>query len=76
MLFNFVKTNTRIYEKKGPYNVADYFFLIRGTFWFDAGSRIIENNLRGCFFLLLAPVGDSKPVGPYPSPFPNPAGQS
>ena len=37
-------------------------------FWFNAGSRISENNLRRCFFLFL------DPVGPYPYPFSNPAG--
>ena len=43
---------------------------IRCTSRFNAGSRIIENNLKGCFFLLLPPAG------PYPIHFPNPAGQS
>ena len=28
---------------------------IRCTSWFNAGSRIIENNFRDCFFLFLAP---------------------
>ena len=55
------------------------FFLIFGircTFWFNARSRIIENNLRGWFFLFLAPVVGCNPAGHYPNPFPNPAGQS
>ena len=43
---------------------------IRCTSWLNAGSRIIENNLRGCFFLILAPVGGSNPAGPYHNPFP------
>jgi len=51
-------------------------FGIRCTSWFNAGSRIIENNLRGCFFLLLTPAGGSNPAGPYNYAFPNPAGQS
>ncbi len=33
-----------------------YFLGIWCTFWFIAGSRIIENNLRGCFFLFLGPA--------------------
>ena len=49
---------------------------IRCTFWFDAGSRIIGNNLRGWFFLLLAPAGSSNPAGPSHYSFPNTAGQS
>ncbi len=28
-------------------------FWIRSTFWFRAGSWIIDNNLRGCLFLFL-----------------------
>ncbi len=38
------------------------------TFWINAGYRIIENNVRGCFFLFLAHAGS------YPNPFPNSAG--
>ncbi len=34
---------------------------------YNAGSRIIENNLRGCFVLYLAPLVDSKTAGPYPN---------
>ena len=37
---------------------------------------IIENNLKGCCFLFLAPAGGSNPAWPYPNPFPNPEGQS
>ncbi len=46
-------------------------------FRFNAGSRIIENNSKGRFFLFLAPAGgDSNITGPYIYPFHNPAGQS
>ena len=44
---------------------------IRCTSWLKAGSRIIENNFRGCSFLFLAPAGGSNPAGPYPHPFLN-----
>ena len=50
--------------------------LIRCTYWFDVGSRIIENYLEGVFFLFLGPSVSSNPAGPYPNPFPNPVGQS
>ncbi len=43
---------------------------------FNAGSRIIENNLRRTFFLFLAPAEGSNSEGPYSDPFSNPAGQS
>ena len=43
---------------------------------FNAGSRIIENNLRECFFLCLAHAGGSNIAEPYPNLFRNPAGQS
>ncbi len=33
-------------------------------------SRIIENKFEGCFFLFLAHVGDSNPLGPYLNPSP------
>ncbi len=49
---------------------------IKCTFWFNTGSKIIEDNLWGCFFLFLDPEGGSNPSGPYPNPFPNPAGQN
>ena len=52
------------------------YFAVRCTSWFNAGSRIIENNLRGCNLLFLAPAGSSNPVGPYTNPLPKPAGQS
>ena len=42
----------------------------------NAGSRIIENKLRGCYFLFLDPLGVSKPAEPYHNPFTKPAGQS
>ncbi len=29
---------------------------IRCNFWFNAGSRIIENKFKGCSFLFLAPL--------------------
>ncbi len=45
---------------------------IRCTSWFNAGSRIIGNNLCGCFFLFLAPAGGSNPAGPSPNLFPHP----
>ena len=51
-------------------------FGIRCTFWFNAGSGIIENKFRGYFFPILAPAGGSKPMEPYPNSFLNPAGQS
>ena len=52
-------------------------FWIRCTCWFNAGSRIIENNFRGCFLQIIAPVGGSNAAGPYPTnPLPNPAGHS
>ena len=55
--------------------------MIRYTFWFNAGSRITENNFGRVFFLFVAPAGPSpnlflNPVGPYPYHFPNTAGQS
>ncbi len=53
-----------------------YSYWIRCTYWFDAGSRIFENILRLCFFLILAPEGGSNLAGPYPNPFPNPGGQN
>ena len=51
-------------------------FRIRCSFWFIAGSRIIENSFKGYFFLFLATVGGTNPAGPYPNQLPNPAGQS
>ena len=45
---------------------------IRLTFWFDAGSRIIEFNLRGVSIPISRPCVD---LSPYPNHFPNPAGQ-
>ena len=45
------------------------------TFWFNFFRRI-ENNLIGCFFLFLAPVGGSNPAVPSPDLFANPAGHS
>ena len=44
---------------------------IRCTFWFNAGSRIVE-IIKEEFF----PAGGSNPVGPYSNTFPNPAGLS
>ncbi len=35
----------------------------------DARSRIIENNLWGCFFPMSRPSGGSNPTGPYSNPF-------
>ena len=49
---------------------------IRWTFWFDARSMIIENNLRWCFFLFLVPARGSNHARPFPNPFTNPARQS
>ena len=46
---------------------------IRCTSWFNAGSRIIENDLADCFFLFLL---FSYPEGFYSNPSPNPVGQS
>ena len=40
-----------------------YFFWIRCTVWFNAGSRIIENNLMGWFLVFLAAVGGANPAG-------------
>ncbi len=53
-------------------------YWIRCTSRFTAGSRIIENNLRGCcfLFLFLATVESSNPTGPYSYLFPNSAEQS
>ena len=48
---------------------------IKYTYWFNAGSRIIENNCMGCFFQFLKSAGGSNPAGPYPNLFPKPAGQ-
>ncbi len=51
--------------------IFDKIFYIRCTSWFDAWSMIIVKlQLRGCFFIFLAPAGH------YPNPVPNPAGQS
>ena len=62
------------YRKSIGYNLKMW---IRCTSRLNAGSRIIENNLGGgCLFVFLAPVGGSNPAGPYPNPFPNPAGFS
>ncbi len=50
---------------------------IRCTFWFNAGSRIIENKFRRCFFLFLALAGSFNPAEEhYTSPFPNHAGHT
>ena len=49
---------------------------IRCTFWFDAGSRIFENDFRWCFFLFLAHTGALTLRGPILIPFSNLAGQS
>ncbi len=50
---------------------------IKCTFWFNAGSWIIENIIERVFFsLFLDPVGSFNPVMPYPNHFPYPAGQS
>ena len=44
-------------------------------FCVNAGSRIIENNLKGFFFFLfLAPAEGSDPAGPFPNHLPNPTG--
>ena len=45
---------------------------IRCTSWFNAGYRIIENNLGGVLILFLAPAGGSNLAGPYNNPYPNP----
>ena len=47
---------------------------IRCTSWFNAGYRIIENNLGGVLILFLAPAGGSNLAGPYIHPSPNPEG--
>ena len=42
---------------------------IRYTFWFNAGSRIIENRFMGYFFLFIAPVRGYNPAGYFSFPF-------
>ena len=37
---------------------------------------LLKVSLGGGFFLFLAPAGGSILAGPYPHPYPNPAGQS
>ncbi len=50
--------------------------LIWCTSWYNAGSRMIENKFRGCFFLFLAPAAGSNSMGHYHIPFPNLVGQN
>ena len=83
-----ITKNLTMHEKKGDgtsktisapnlkYSKLKQKLRIRCTFWFNTGSRIIENKFRGCFFLFLATAGGSNPAGHYPYPFPNPEGQS
>ena len=54
--------------------LINYNLLIRCTFWFNAGSRIIDNTLIVCFFLFLAPAGGSNQAASYPYTFSNPVG--
>ncbi len=49
---------------------------IRCTSRFNAGSRIIENNFKGCIFLFLAPAEGPNHAGQYSYPFPNLRGKA
>ncbi len=66
----------RGYIKLGnsPYEITINQNLVH--FWFNTGSRIIENNSGGVFPYLQPYAGGSNNADPCPIPFPNPAGQS